>query len=304
MEVHDAITDLLALWVLLAATAGLLLSDTLALLRPLVLPVLAVMVGSMGLTLSPASFRRVRPRALVTVLLLQAAMAPLAWALGRAAGLGAGALLGLVVLGAVTPELTTPVMTQLARGDVALATGVLVVTGLLSVVLVPGWMVLLVGQSVPFDPLSVLRPLALAVVLPVTLAVAARARWPDAVARGDRHYPAVSALMVVVVMALVVAANAGTVRAAGGGLLPVAAVVAVALNGAGYGLGWAGGRAAGLDRGEGRASTLCVGMRDFAVAAGVVVAAGLPAAAAVPAVVFGVVEMASAAGLARWWRGR
>jgi BASS family bile acid:Na+ symporter len=40
-------------------------------------------------------------------------------------------------------------------------------------------------------------------------------------------------------------------------------------------------------------------MRDFAVAAALVVAAGFPPAAALPALVFGVLELVTSAGLAR-----
>ena len=50
------------------------------------------------------------------------------------------------------------------------------------------------------------------------------------------------------------------------------------------------------------ASVLSIGMRDFAVAAALVIAADLPTIASLPAVVFGVVEMATSAGLARWFR--
>jgi len=42
-------------------------------------------------------------------------------------------------------------------------------------------------------------------------------------------------------------------------------------------------------------------MRDFAVAAALVIAAGLPTVASLPAVAFGVVEMATSAGLAKWF---
>ncbi|MDS0477084.1 hypothetical protein [Natrinema sp. 1APR25-10V2] len=42
-------------------------------------------------------------------------------------------------------------------------------------------------------------------------------------------------------------------------------------------------------------------MRDFAVAAALVIAAGFPTIAPLPAVIFGVVEMATSAGLASWF---
>lgn len=53
------------------------------------------------------------------------------------------------------------------------------------------------------------------------------------------------------------------------------------------------------DRGTRVATTLSVGMRDFAVAAALVVTADFPTVASLPAVLFGVVEMASSAGLAQ-----
>lgn len=301
MRAADLVTDGLALWVLLAVAAGLALPGPLGLLRPLVLPVLAVMIGAMGLTLSIDAFRRVRAPALARLLGLHLAVVLLAYGAARLLALGPAATLGFVVLGAVTPELTSPVMTHLARGDTALATTVLVLAGLASVATVPGWSALLVGEAVPFDPLAMLSPLLLAVVLPVLAALALRHRFPDPVRRHEDAYPAVSALMVVVVMALVAAANADVVLAAPAGLLPVLAAALVLLV-AGFALGWSG--AAGLDPAERRASLMSVGMRDFAVAAGVVLAAGLPAEAALPAVLFGVIEMVAAAGLARWLAGR
>jgi BASS family bile acid:Na+ symporter len=97
----------------------------------------------------------------------------------------------------------------------------------------------------------------------------------------------------------VTAANASIVRSNRSILAGVGAGVVV-LNGVGYGVGFlvggAGSRATRI------ASMLSVGMRDFAVAAALVLAAGLPTIASLPAVAFGVVEMATSAGLARWFR--
>nr|WP_018257452.1 hypothetical protein [Halomicrobium katesii] len=48
-----------------------------------------------------------------------------------------------------------------------------------------------------------------------------------------------------------------------------------------------------------RNAVLSVEIRGFAVAAALIIAAGLPTVASLPAVDFGVVEMATSAGLAR-----
>ena len=104
--------------------------------------------------------------------------------------------------------------------------------------------------------------------------------------------------MVILVIGIVTAANASLIRN-GGGVLAVA-VGALVLNGGGYAAGWLVGR--WFTREERIAAVLSVGMRDFAVAVALLVGAGFPAAATLPAVVFGIVEMTTSAGLARWFR--
>jgi BASS family bile acid:Na+ symporter len=292
------IDDYLLVWVLLSAAVGLV-APSVAELAPLSTPILAVMIGAVSLTLSPAAFRRLRGRALLVILVVQTGMPLLAFAIARLLGLSPALTAGFVILGAVTPELVTPTMTELGGGDTALATVVLVAVGLGTLVLVPGVVTLFLGGSVAVDPLVIVEQLSLAVVVPMVLAVGARYRWPGRVGRYDDLYPSVSGLMVILVIGIVVAGNASLVRTGDAVLLPVA-VGAVGLNLTGYAVGWLVGR--NFTRGERIAATLSIGMRDFAVAAALLVGAGFPAAATLPAVVFGIVEMTTSAGLARWFR--
>jgi len=292
----DAVEDYLLLWVVLAAAVGLAV-PSLAVVTRWSTPILAVMIGSVSLTLSIAEFRRVDARSLGVVLAGHVTMPFLAAGTARVLGLSPALTVGFVVLGAVTPELVTPVVTELAGGETALSTTALIVIGGGSVAFVPAVVAALVGGiDVPTRP--IVEQLVVAVVVPMAVAVGARAWKPDRVAAYDDYYAAMSALMVVLILAGVTAANAGVVRSN----LPVLATVAagaVTLNALGYGVGYV------LGRWETRpariASTLSVGMRDFAVAAALVVAAGLPTAAALPAVVFGVVEMTTSTGLATWF---
>lgn len=103
--------------------------------------------------------------------------------------------------------------------------------------------------------------------------------------------------MLVFVMLVVAAGNAGLLR----GDPAVAALVAV-LGGAVLLGGGALGRL--LGGALGRAAVFSLGVRDFAVAAALVLAAGLPAAAALPAAGAGALEMVAASGLAAWWSRR
>jgi BASS family bile acid:Na+ symporter len=285
-------------WVVLAVVVGFAVPE-LGAVTALSTPILAAMVGAVSLTLSVGAFRAVDRRALAVALVVQTGMVLAAFAVARLLGLGPALTVGFVVLGAVTPELVTPVMTELADGDTALASAVLVLVGLGSVALVPGAVTLLVGDAVAFDTLRIVRGLALAVVLPMLVAVGLRTRYPARVGRYDHLYPSVAAVLVVVIIGGVTAENADLLRA-GGSRLALVAVGALALNLAGYGAGWL--ASAPFDRPARVATTLSVGMRDFAVAAALVVAAGFPPAAALPAVAFGVIELVTSAGLARWFR--
>ena len=295
MRVTDLIEEYLLLWILLSVGVGLAAPGLVVVTRAST-AILAVMIGSISLTLSVEQFRRIDARTLGPVLAGHAAMPFLAFGVARGLGLSPELTVGFVVLGAVTPELVTPVMTELADGDTALSTAALVVIGVGSVGFLPAVVALLVGGvDVPTRP--IVEQLLVAVVVPMLAAVGARAWRPERVGSYDAYYPAVSATMVILIIGGVTAANAGVVRS-NLSLLAGVGAGAVALNAVGYGVGFAVGY--GGSRPARIASVLSVGMRDFAVAAALVIAADLPTVASLPAVAFGVVEMATSAGLVRW----
>lgn len=296
MRANRLITDYLLVWILLSVALGLIFPQ-LSRLSSLSTLILAVMIGSISLTLSPESFRSVRPASLGTILAVQTVMPFLAYAVARALSLSPELTLGFVVLGAVTPELVTPVMTKLAGGDTALATTALIFVGFGSVALIPLSVLLLLGQSVEYDPLLVVRQLLLAVALPMAAAVTLRAKYPERIEVYDEYLPSVSALMVIIIIGIVTAANTDALL--NQAVLGLVAVGAAALNLMGYLLGWV---SSGLldswfNRKQRITALYSVGMRDFAVAAAIVVSAGFPTIASVPAVTFGVIEMLTAAAL-------
>lgn len=291
-----ALVDEYLLWWVLASVAVGLLVPSIAVLTALSTPILAVMIGSISLTLTIDQFRQIRGRALLTIVLVQASMPFIAFGLAQLLSLSPALTAGFVILGAVTPELVTPVMTELSGGDTALSATALIVIGLGTVGFVPAVVALLLAGAVSVNQLAIVTELAFAVVLPMLVAIGLRWRWPTRIGQYDEYYSSVSALMVILIIGIVTAANAALIRTAGPTLL-VVGLGALALNGYGYTAGWIAGRR--FSRGERIATTLSVGMRDFAVAAALLVAAGFPAAATLPAILFGIIEMSSSAGLAR-----
>jgi BASS family bile acid:Na+ symporter len=296
MTVTNLIEEYLLLWILLSVGLGIAVPQLAVVTRASTV-ILAVMIGSISLTLSVDQFREIDLRTLGLVLAGHVAMPFLAFGVARGLRLSPELTVGFVVLGAVTPELVTPVMTELADGDTALSTTALVVIGVGSVGFIPAVVALLVG-GIDVPTLPIVEQLVVAVVAPMLVAVGARAVQPDRVGTYDDYYPAVSATMVVLIIGGVTAANATVIRS-NLSLLAGVGVGVVVLNGLGYGLGFLlGSRGSHSTR---IASVLSIGMRDFAVAAALVIAAGLPTIASLPAVAFGVVEMATSAGLARWF---
>jgi BASS family bile acid:Na+ symporter len=293
----DLIDDYLLLWVLLAVGTGVLVPEV-AVLTEFSTPILAIMIGSVSLTLSVERFVEIDLRMLGPALLGHAAMPAVALAIARLLELSPALAVGFVLVGAVTPELVSPTMTELAGGKTALTTTVLVVTGIASLGYVPDVLALGFRDAVAVDAVLIIEGLFVAVVLPMVLAVGARTWNPEFVSRYDDLYPSISALMVIAIIGGVTAANVEVVRSDIGLLVPVGFGV-LALNGSGYLLGWAGG--VREERPDRIALALSVGTRDFAVAAALIVASGLPAIASLPAVAFGIIEMVTSAGLARYF---
>ncbi|MFB6111358.1 MAG: bile acid:sodium symporter family protein [Halobacteriaceae archaeon] len=295
MTLTDLVEEYLLGWILLSVGVGLAV-PRIAVITRWSTGILAVIIGSISLTLSIREFRRIDRRSLGVVLGGHAMMPFFGFAVARLLGLSAPLVVGFVVLGAVTPELVTPVMTELADGNTALSTAAVVVIGLLSVGFIPGVVSLLVDDvAVPTAP--IVEQLLVAVVLPMGGAIGLRAWRPERVGRYEWAYPAVSASMVVLIIGGVTAANASVIRS-NYSLLVGVVLGALLLNAVGYGLGFV--LARGRSRPDRIAATLSVGMRDFAVAAALIIAAGLPTNASLPAVAFGMLEMVTSAGLARW----
>jgi bile acid:Na+ symporter, BASS family len=101
---------------------------------------LVLIMGSLGLTLTPADFKRVvtAPKGVGIGLLNLLLLSPLlAFAIGEVYGLAATLAVGVVLLGASPGGTTANMLTHLARGDVALSVSMTAVSSVASVITVP-----------------------------------------------------------------------------------------------------------------------------------------------------------------------
>nr|WP_281350242.1 bile acid:sodium symporter family protein [Allochromatium palmeri] len=287
---------------MLAGLIGFIAPETLSNWRAAVMPLLGVVMFGMGATLRPADFRAIvrRPALIGLGVCLQFGLMPLiGWTLAHALALPPELLVGMVLVGAAPGGTASNVICYLARGDVALSISLTAASTLLAVVLTP-WLTWVYADAWVTVPVGeMLKSIALVVLLPVIAGVAVNrfaGRWLGQI---QSWMPSVSVLAILVIIAIVVALNAGRLGTVGLGL-----VVAVMLhNGLGLTLGYWGARAFGQDAVRARTLAIEVGMQNSGLAAALALKS-FPAAAALPGALFSVWHNLSGAMLAAWWSRR
>ncbi len=296
------ITALFPLWAVIACITAYLSPDTFVPLRWAIVPLLAVIMFGMGLTLTPADFLRIagRPQVVGLGMALQFAVMPLAaLAIGVGLGLEPMLLAGFVLLGASPGGTASNVICYLARGDVALSVTLTTVSTVLAVFLTPSLTWLYVGATVDVAVGAMLLSVLKIVVAPVALGVLINTFLGRFVRPVAPVFPLISVAAIVLAIAVVVALSADRIPEIG--LLILVGVVLHNLVGlvAGYG----GGVLFGQDRTTCRTLSIEVGMQNSGLALALVTQY-FSAAAALPAAVFSIWHNLSGAALASWWSRR
>lgn len=291
-----------ALLVLAGAVAGMLLPERTAALAPHIALLLGVIMFGMGLTMRPADFAIVakHPTAVLLGVAAQFVVMPLlGWGIAHLFGLEPLLVVGMVLVGSSPGGTASNVIVYLARGDVALSVAMTSLSTLLAPLVTPLLVLGLAGSTLPVDAGGLFVSILEIVLVPVLLGLALRALAGRLVARVLPLLPLVSVGGIVVVVAAVVGANAGTVASTG--LLLGAAVVLHNL--CGLALGYGVGRATGLPESARRAVAIEVGMQNSGLASALAAAHFAPLAA-LPGALFSVWHNMSGALAATLWARR
>jgi predicted Na+-dependent transporter len=224
--------------------------------------VLAVLVLTAGTSVEAAAFRRLRdglPAVALIVAVSTLALPALAWLAGR---LVTDPALrdGVLAAGVAPAEVATLALAALASTDTALTALLLITSTVATVALAGPALSLLAGANTSVGVVALTGTLALVVALPLTLGIAARARWPHATPLRTAA-STIGNLTLLALVYLVAAQIPHTIA-----YLPVIPAL-LAYLAAAAGLGWALSRLVTARRR--RAVLLPVAMRDFAVAAGI-----------------------------------
>jgi BASS family bile acid:Na+ symporter len=267
---------------------------------------LAVIMVSLGLSLTPADFRRVLiyPRGVSVGMLNLALISPaLAFGVAELYSLEAGLAVGLVLLGASPGGTMANMLTHLARGDTALSITITAVSSVAAVVTVPLFLGLAIdhfGAAGLDDDVSmggvVLRVLGITVV-PLSVGMYLRSRRPRLVAEIEpRVKRAAMAVFLAVVVGAVIAEHERVFEN-----LDDVALAAVTLNLAAMVVSFTIARAVRLDDRQSTAVAIELGIHNATLA--IAIGASVSTVLTIPAAVYSAFMFISAGVFARlMWR--
>ena len=253
------------------------------------LPVaLAIIMVTLGLSLTPADFKRVLvvPRGVAIGIGNLLLVSPLlAFGVAELYGLEAVFAVGLVLLGASPGGTTANLLTHLARGDTALSVTMTAISSLAAVVTVPLYLGLAIdafGADVGSDvsmPGIVLRVFLITVV-PLAFGMWLRSRNPERVAAAEPRAKRIAMALFIIVVAGAVAAEWETFTEHVGEL----AAATLTLNLLAMSVSYTISRAAKLDDRQATAIAMELGVHNATLA--ITVAAALSSELTVPAAVY------------------
>ena len=222
---------------------------------------LGVVMFGMGLTLKPVDFKIVltKPLPVIVGVCAQFIIMPLvAFTLAHLLKLPPELAAGLVLLGCVPGGTASNVMVYLAKGNLALSVAMTSLSTLLAPVVTPLLLLLLAGQWLPVDPVSMFMSIVQVIIIPIVLGFAVQKLFPKAVEKSISVVPLISVAAILIIVSAVTAANAGNVASSG-----LVVFIAVFLhNGFGLLLGYLTAVMLGLNENDRRAISLEVGMQN------------------------------------------
>jgi BASS family bile acid:Na+ symporter len=271
-------------------------------LKAAIVPLLTVIMLTMGLTLSGRDFLNVfkNKKAVAVGLFLQFSIMPvvalsISWALGFSAEL----TVGMVLVGSVAGGTSSNVMCYLAKGDVALSISMTAISTLLGVGITPLMVELLAGQAVDVPVVGMLASLVKIVVVPVVLGVVVNTLLHAFTRRIEPVLPLISMLSIVTIIAIVVALNANQLSEIG----PVVALAVVLHNSIGLASGYWICRLLGFGEQVCRTIAFEVGLQNSGLATALAMKFFTPASA-VAGTIFSVWHNLSGSFLAGVWSRR
>ncbi|WP_461830159.1 bile acid:sodium symporter [Aquifex sp.] len=263
---------------------GFLFPQYFAPLKELIVPLLILIMLSMGLTLSPRDFSDLlrRPYIVLYGALLQFTLMPLtAYALGVIFNLPAQLFVGVVLVGAAPGGTASNLITYLSKGDLPYSISMTTLSTLLSPLLTPLWTYILAGKYVEVPFLSMVETTLKIVVLPVILGMVLRHLLGERIRKVEKALPYMAILSISLIIAIIFALNLEPLKK----ISPTILTVVLLHNLLGFILGYAFGVIVGLDRKKAKTLSIEVALQNSGLSA-VLAIKYFSKVAAIPSAIF------------------
>ena len=171
---------------------------------------LSIVLFTMGTTLKVDDFikKKKNPKAIVVGISAQYIIMPIiAFALASAFSLDTALTVGLILVGTVPGGTASDVITFLAKGDVALSVSLTAVSTVISPILTPLITLLLIGNQIHFNPVSMFISIVQIVIVPIILGLILNYKFPDFCDKLKIYLPTISSIVICLIVAGVIGAN-------------------------------------------------------------------------------------------------
>lgn len=223
LRIFSILTNLFPVWVLLCCGGALFWPEAFTWFdRPFIVWGLGIIMLGMGITLSLDDFKRAltMPRSIAMGLAAQFILMPSsAWLIATFLNLPDAFKVGLILVACCPGGTASNVVAYLAKANVALSVLMTMCSTAAAIILTPILTSWLAGQYVPVDGWKLFASMIKIVLLPIVLGVSLHHIFPRAVKFVLPIGPLVAVIVIALICASIIGANAEVVKESGLGLL-------------------------------------------------------------------------------------
>ena len=171
---------------------------------------LSIVLFTMGTTLNVEDFTNVfkKPKEISVGIATQYIAMPLiALALAKIFSLNEALTVGLILVGTVPGGTASDVITFLSNGDVALSVSLTAISTVIAPIITPLITLILIGNHIHFNPVDMFLSIIEIVIIPIMIGLILNSKFPDFCERLKDYLPALSAIVICLIVAGVIGAN-------------------------------------------------------------------------------------------------
>jgi len=204
------LTLLFPIFAILGSLIAFFYPTELSTFKPLIIPLLALVMFTMGLTLTLNDFKAAtkQPKLIGLALFIQFFFMPLfAWIIAASLSLQTELFIGLILVGSSAGGTASNVICFLAKGNVALSILMTLSSTLCATALMPVLTYLYLNQSIPVPISAMIQSIIQIVFLPVLTGTLVNTWLATYLYSAQRLLPIISSLAIITIIAIIVALN-------------------------------------------------------------------------------------------------